>query len=113
MEAKHGAGRIADYARSSLRSKKRELELALEGSFTENQGWLPGRELCQPEWLEMQVPVLEQEIERRVAGFEEPMRRLMTIPGVDRKTCWREKWESSSCRWIGCLTGNTLRGLSS
>jgi transposase len=88
VEGKHDAGWIADYARSSLRSKKRELELALEGSFTTNQRWLLDKELRQLEWLEMQVQVLEQEIERRVASFEEPMRRVMTIPGIDRKTAW-------------------------
>jgi transposase len=79
---------IADYARGSLRSKKKELELALDGSFTGNQRWLLDRELKHLEWLERQVEVLEQEIERRVAGFAEPMRRLTTIPGIDRKTAW-------------------------
>lgn len=88
VENKHDAGWIADYARSSLRSKKRELELALEGSFTENQRWLLDQELRQLEWLEIQVQVLEQQIEQRVERFEEPMRRLMTIPGIDRKTAW-------------------------
>jgi hypothetical protein len=71
-----------------LRSKKRELELALEGSFTGNQSWLLDKELRQLEWMEIQVQVLEQEIERRMASFEEPMQRLMTIPGIDRKTAW-------------------------
>src|SRR4051794_2740283 len=88
VEAKHDAGWIADYARSSLRSKKRELELALEGSFTGSQRWLLDKELHQLEWLEVQVELLEQEIERRVVDFEEPMQRLVTIPGVDRKTAW-------------------------
>ena len=62
VEDKHDAGSIADYARSSLRSKKRELELALEGSFTGNQRWLLDKELRQLEWMEIQVQVLEQEI---------------------------------------------------
>ena len=88
VEAKHDAGWIADYALSSLRSKKRELELALEGSFTENQRWLLDKEMRQVEWLEIQVQVLEQQIERHVAAFEEPMQRVMTIPGIDRKTAW-------------------------
>jgi transposase len=39
-------------------------------------------------WLEIQVLVLEQEIERRVISLEEPMARVMTIPGIDRKTVW-------------------------
>jgi transposase len=88
VEGKHDAGWMADYARGALRGKKRELELALDGSFTGNQRWLLEQELRQLEWLEAQVRVLEQEIERRLAPFEEPMRRLITVPGIDRKTAW-------------------------
>jgi transposase len=40
------------------------------------------------EWLEAQVVTLAQEIERRVAPFEQQIRRLVTIPGVERKTAW-------------------------
>lgn len=79
---------MADYARGKLRGKKRDLELALEGSFTVNQRWLLGMELRQLEWLEIEVHGLEQEIERRVERLAEPIQRLLTIPGVDRKTAW-------------------------
>ena len=88
VEDKHDAGWMADYARGALRGKKRELELALDGSFTGNQRWLLDKELRQLEWLETQSQVLEQEIERRVAPFEDSLRRLITIPGIDRKTAW-------------------------
>jgi transposase len=40
------------------------------------------------EWLEQQVELIEQEIERRVAPLEEVIRRLVTIPGIERKTAW-------------------------
>ena len=88
VEGKHDAGWMADYATGTLRGKKRELELALDGTFTGEQRWLLDKELRQMEWLEMQVQVLEQEIERRVAQFDEQIRRLLTIPGIDRKTAW-------------------------
>jgi len=88
VEGKHDAGWMADYARGTLRDKRRELELALDGTFTAEQRWLLEKELRQVEWLEQQVETLEQEVERRVAIFEEPMRRLLTIPGIDRKTAW-------------------------
>ena len=45
VESQRDAGWMADYARTSLRSKKRELTRALEGSFTVNQRWLLGQEL--------------------------------------------------------------------
>jgi len=88
VEGKHDAGWMADYAQGALRGKKRELELALDGSFTDHQRWLLDKELRQRQWLETQVQVFEQEIERRVVSLEEPLRRWMTIPGMDRKTAW-------------------------
>jgi transposase len=88
VEGKHDPGWMADYAKSSLRSKKKELELALDGSFTQSQRWLLDKELQHLEWLEQQIEALEQEIERQVAGYAEPMRRVMTIPGIDQKTAW-------------------------
>ena len=88
IEGRRDAGWMADYARTSLRSKKPELTRALEGSFTVNQRWLLDQELRHLEWLEIQVHILEQEIERQVAAFEEPMRRLITIPGIDCTTAW-------------------------
>src|SRR5205814_9477022 len=88
VEGRRDPGWMADYARGALRGKRRELELALEGSFTDNQRWLLSKELNQVEWLEIQVQGLEQEIARRMAPYEEPMRRVMTIPGIDYKTAW-------------------------
>ena len=88
VEAQHDAGWMADYAQGKLRGKRRELELALEGTFTVQQRWLLEKELRQVEWLEQQIGALEEEIERRVAVFEEPIQRLLTIPGIERKTAW-------------------------
>src|SRR5580704_15356183 len=79
---------MADYAQGKLRGKRGELELALEGTFTDEQRWLLAKQLRQIEWLEGQACAREQEIERRVAVFEEPIQRLLTIPGIDRKTAW-------------------------
>ena len=76
IEAKRDPGWMADYARGRLRSKRRELEAALRGTFTRDQRWLLGKKLQQVEWLEGQVKVLEEEIERRVAVFEGAIRRL-------------------------------------
>ena len=88
VEGKRDAGWMADYARGALRGKRGDLERALEGTFTDDQRWLLDKELRQVEWLEVQVVTLEQEIERRVAPFDEQIRRLVTIPGIERKTAW-------------------------
>jgi len=88
VESQRDGGWMADYAVGKLRAKRQELELALEGTFTAEQRWLLDRELRQVEWLEKEIAALEQEIERRVAEYEEPIQRLVTIPGIDRKTAW-------------------------
>jgi transposase len=88
VEGTKDPGWMADYAKGRLRKKRRELELALEGTFTGEQRWLLDKEMEQMEWLETQIAVLEQEIERRVEPFEEAIRRLDTIPGIDRTTAW-------------------------
>jgi transposase len=49
---------------------------------------LLNKELRQVEWLEQQVVALEQEIERHMVPFEEQIRRLLTVPGIERKTAW-------------------------
>jgi transposase len=73
------------------------------------------------EWLEAQVQTLEEEIERRVAGFEEPIERLLTIPGMDRKTAWTIVAEIGAdvsafadarhlASWAGLCPGNRESG---
>lgn len=120
-EGKRDPGWMADYAIGRLRSKRRELELALDGAFTLEQRWLLTKELSQVEWLETQISVLEQEIERRVAPFEEAIRRLVTIPGIDRKTAWTIVSEVGADRsafatpqrlasWTGLCPGNRESG---
>ena len=88
IEGQRDAGWMADYARGKLRGKRGELELSLEGTFTGEQRWLLATQLWHLESLEAQVEVLEREIERRVAVFEEEIQRLLTIPGIERKTAW-------------------------
>jgi hypothetical protein len=68
---------MADYAKGKLRSRRGELELALQGTFTDEQRWLLEKELLQVEFLELQIETLEREIERRVAVFEESIQRLL------------------------------------
>lgn len=87
-EGSKDPGWMADYAIGRLRKKRRELELALEGTFTDEQRWLLQKEMDQLEWLEQQVITLEEEIERRVKPVAEAIDRLTTIPGISRTTAW-------------------------
>jgi transposase len=88
VEGNRDAGWMADYARGALRGKKAQLELSLQGTFTTHQRRLLARMLQQMSALELQVADLTAEIEQRVVCHEELMRRLDTIPGVDRITAW-------------------------
>lgn len=121
VEGQRDPGWMADYAQGRLRRKRRELELALEGTFTDEQRWLLRKELGQVEWLEAQIGALEQEIERRVAPFEEAIRRVTTIPGIDRKTAWTIVAEIGAdlsafadpqhlASWTGLCPGNRESG---
>jgi len=121
VEGKRDPGWMADYAIGRLRKKRAELELGLEGTFTAEQRWLLGRELQQVEWLETQIAVLEQEIERRVAPWQEAIARLVTIPGIDRKTAWTIVAEIGAdlsafanprqfASWTGLCPGNRESG---
>ena len=88
VEGKRDAGWMADYARGTLRGKKAQLELALQGTFTVHQRLLLGRMLTQLSGLEQQLADLTTEIEQRMAGHRELIERLSTIPGIDRITAW-------------------------
>jgi transposase len=82
------AGWRADYARGTLRNKKAQLELALQGTFTAHQRLLLERMLVQMSTLEAQIAELTAEIEQPMVCHEELIQRLDTIAGVDRITAW-------------------------
>jgi hypothetical protein len=52
VEGERDAGWMADYARGRLRSKRRQLAQALEGTFTEHQRSMLQRQLQHLDWLE-------------------------------------------------------------
>lgn len=88
VEGKRDAGWMADYARGTLRGKKAQLELALQGTLTAHQRLLLARMLGQMSELERQLADLTSDIELRVACHEELIGRIATIPGLDRISAW-------------------------
>jgi len=87
-EGEQDARKLAELARSRLRSKLDELAAALEGCLQEHHRFLL-RELLQDlTHVEDQVVRTEQEIAKRMAPFEDILRRLETIKGVSRITAW-------------------------
>lgn len=88
VEGNRDAGWMADYARGTLRGKKAQLELSLQGTLTIHQRLLLGRMLKQMNGLESQIAELTAEIEQRVACHEDLIRRIASIPGLDRISAW-------------------------
>lgn len=88
IEGKRDPGWMADYARGALRSRRDQLELALEGTLSRHQRDLLSRLMGQLQRLETEISTLTGDIEKRVAAHEEILCRLTQIPGVDRISAW-------------------------
>jgi len=74
--------RLVDLAKTSLRNKREELRLALEGSFGSHQRFLLGKQLDQLEFLDRQIADLNLEVEQRLRPFEALLIRLDAIPRI-------------------------------
>lgn len=88
IEGKRDAGWMADYAQGRLRSRRDQLELALQGTLSEHQRNLLERLMGQLNRLENEIATLTRDIEAKVACHEETLARLTQIPGVDRISAW-------------------------
>jgi transposase len=79
-------GEIANLARTSLRRKRGELELALEGSVRAHQRSLLRYHLDHVEFLEEQIEQLSAEIEERMHPFDAAIELVDEIPGLARRS---------------------------
>jgi transposase len=77
---------LSQLAKASLRRKRSELTLALEGSFGDHQRSMLRRQLRHVEFLEGQVEELSQEIEERMRPFQAAIERIDEIPGLGRRS---------------------------
>jgi transposase len=80
--------KLADLARGKLRHKLAELQLALEGHVTEHHRFLLQELLDHLQFIEAKMTRLEEEIAKRLRPFEDTVRRLCTVPGIDRVSAW-------------------------
>lgn len=88
IENQRDAGWMADYARSSLRRRRAELQLALEGTFTDHQRWLLASHLRHLEALERWAAEAVQEVKLRMQPYQMQIARLDGAPGIDELTAW-------------------------
>jgi len=79
---------LAELAVGSLRNKKPELVLALQGRYNDHFRWLLERWVTELEWLDTKVAELDARLGAAMQPHAELVRRLCTIPGVDRLSAW-------------------------
>jgi transposase len=77
---------LAELARGRLRAKLPALRQALHGQFRPVHAFLIGQILTKIDFLEETIASLSDEIDAHLRPFEATVQRLMTIPGVKRRT---------------------------
>lgn len=81
-------GWLADYAQSTLRGKKAELEKALRGHINEHHKELLRVFLEDYDRIQARIQDVEARIQERVRGHAEVMARLCQVPGIEEVACW-------------------------
>jgi len=77
---------LADLARGRLRAKLPALRKALAGRFREHHGFMASEILAHVDYLDESLGRITARIEELLRPFAPEVERLMTIPGVDRKS---------------------------
>lgn len=112
---------IANLAKGRLRSKKADLERALEGRFKATQQFIVSELLTQIDGLDATIARFDAEIEKHCAPFEAAVAHLDTIPGVGKATAQQIVAEMGTdlshfptaahlCAWAGVAPGNNQSG---
>src|SRR5690606_37910150 len=76
---------LAGMAQRTLKRKKPELELALQGYTSPHQRLLLKTILAHIDFLTEQIDMLDQEVARRVSPYQEDIERLDSIPGISTR----------------------------
>lgn len=77
---------LAELAVGRLRSKQDALRLALQGKVKPHHRFLITELLDHVEYLEKQIERLDAQIEEALRPFQEEVRRLDAVPGLNRRT---------------------------
>jgi transposase len=77
---------LADLAQGRMRAKLPQLEQALTGRMAPHQRFLLSQQLAHVEFLERAIERVSAEIAERLRANEDAIARLVTIPGVGRRT---------------------------
>jgi transposase len=77
---------LADMALTRMRPRIPELRLALVGRFNAHHAVMLKAHLSHIDYLDAQIAAMDSQVDRVIAPFADQVDRLMTIPGVGRRT---------------------------
>ena len=121
LEGKKGAEELAELAQGKLREKRPQLVAALEGHLLDSHRFLLKQMLEDLEHTEEAIREVERKLEEYTAPFADILRRLDTIPGVNRTSAYSLLAElgdnmdpfptvSHAASWAGVCPGNHQTG---
>jgi transposase len=108
---------LSELAQRRLKSKKPELQKALNGLIGHHQKLMLKTQLRHIDYLADEIKKLDEEIKQRMLPFDEDLELLDTIPGVGRRTAEQilaeigtdmNQFPSAAhmCSWAGLSPGN-------
>jgi transposase len=110
--------KLANFARRSMKRKKDDLELALQGYVNPHQRLMIKTILNHIDFLSEQIILLDQEVATRVVPFRDEVDRLDSIPGIATRmaeqilaeigTDIKKQFPSAAhlCSWAGLVPGH-------
>ncbi|ADG04982.1 IS110 family RNA-guided transposase [Kyrpidia tusciae] len=108
---------LSELAKGRMKTKKPELQKALNGLMGEHQRMMLAAQLRHIDYLDEEIARLDEEVKRRMLPFEEDLELIDTIPGVGRRTAEQILAEIGTdmaqfpsaahlCSWAGLAPGN-------
>lgn len=86
IEGRDDPDQLAELACGRLREKRPQLREALRGCLSDHHRFMLGQLMDHLAYLDQQIGRFDERIERLMAPFEQAVVRLMTMPGVGRRT---------------------------
>jgi transposase len=86
IKGKSDAEELAGLAKGRLKAKHAELVECLEGRLNAEQRWVLKELWGQLEFLEQETARYDEQIKQQMSGYEEVLKRLMTIDLIERRS---------------------------